>query len=62
MHAPSQWNGFRDISTTNKLSTVTNKEKGQKNKKQKQTNNNNKGDNELFENSKLEENMPILLA
>lgn len=53
MHAASQWNGFRDISTTNNLSTVTNKEKGQKNKKQKQTKNNNKGDNELFETSKL---------
>ena len=60
MHAASQWNGFRDISTTNNLSTVTNKEKGQKNKKQKQTKSNNKGDNELFETSKLEENMPIL--
>ena len=31
----SQWNGFRDISTTNNLSTVTNKEKGQKRQKTK---------------------------
>ena len=36
------------------------RKKAKKNIKQKQTNNNNKGDNELFENSKLEENMPIL--
>ena len=36
------------------------RKKAKKDKKQKQTKNNNKGDNELFETSKLEENMPIL--